>query len=72
MRPMHVDIQLIEANGRVIAEKTDDLDTPRHPQISSSRHGHQSYVASFPLSEARQAVKIRVVYHGDYHREGNS
>jgi hypothetical protein len=72
VRPMHVDIQLIDANGRVIAEGTDDLDTPRHPQISSSRRGHQSYVASFPLSDARQAVKIRVVYHGDYHRKGNS
>ena len=72
MRPMHVDIQLIDANSRVIAEKTDDLDTPWDPQISSSRHGHQSYVASFPLSDARQAVKIRVVYHSDKHREGSS
>lgn len=72
MRPMHVDIQLIDANSRVIAEKTDDLDTPWDPQISSSRHGRQSYVVSFPLSDARQAVKIRVVYHSDKHREGSS
>ncbi len=63
MRPMHVDIQLIGTNGQVIAETTDDLDAPRHPRVSSGRHGRQPYVASFPLSEARQAVKIRVLYH---------
>jgi hypothetical protein len=62
-RPMHVDIQLIGTNGQVIAETTDDLDAPRHPRVSSGGHGRQPYVASFPLSEARQAVKIRVLYH---------
>jgi hypothetical protein len=72
MQPMHVDIQLIGAGGRVIAEKTDGFNTPQHPRSGSGRHGHQSYVASFPLSDARQAVKIRVVYHSDEHREGNS
>jgi hypothetical protein len=71
-QPMHVDIQLIGAGGRVIAEKTDDLDSPQHPRSGSRRRGHRSYLASFPLSDARQAVKIRVVYHGDDHREGNS
>lgn len=72
MQPMHVDIQLIGAGGRVIAEKTDDLDSPQHPRSGSGRRGHQSYVASFPLSDARQAVKIRVVYHGGDHRKGSS
>ena len=71
-RPMHVDIQLVGASGRVIAEKTDDLHSFKHPRTASGSHGHRSYVASFPLTDARQAVKIRVVYHGDYHREGNS
>lgn len=72
MEPMHVDIQLIGAGGRVIAEKTDDLDWPRQPRSGSGRRGRQSYVASFSLNEARQAVKIRVVYHGDDHREEDS
>jgi hypothetical protein len=62
-RPMHIDVQLIGADGQVIAEKSDDLDAPRHPRVSSGRHGRQPYVASFPLSEARRAVKIRVLYH---------
>jgi hypothetical protein len=67
VQPMHVDIQLIGADGCVVAEKTDDLDSPKHPRIGSGRHGHQSYVASFPLSEARQAVRIRVVCHRYHH-----
>ena len=66
-RPMHVDVQLISADGRVVAQETDDLVTPKHPLTSSFRHAHQSYVASFPLSEARRAVKIRVVYHESAH-----
>jgi hypothetical protein len=70
-RPMHVDIQLIGADGRLIAEKTDYPGPPQHPRIGSGRHG-QSYVASFPLGEARQAVKIRVVYHAGQHSKGNS
>lgn len=72
LQPMHVDIQLIGADGRLLAEKTDSLDGPRHPRTGSGRHGHRSYVASFPLSEARQAVKIRVVYHAGPHSKGNS
>ena len=72
MRPMHVDIQLVGASGRVIAEKTDGIDSPHHPRSASGSRGHRSYVASFPLSDARQAVKIRVVYHYGDHREGNS
>ena len=72
MHPMHVDIQLVGASGRVIAEKTDDIDSPHHPRSGSGSRGHRSYVASFPLSDARQAVKIRVVYHYGDHRKGNS
>jgi hypothetical protein len=62
-RPMRVDVQLIGADGRVVAQKSDELDTPKHLRLSSGRHGHNTYVASFPLSQARRAVKIRVVYH---------
>jgi hypothetical protein len=72
MKPMHVDVQLIGAGGRIIAEKSDDLDSPWHPRSSSGRHRHHSYVASFPLGQARQAEKIRVVYHEGDHRKGNS
>ena len=63
----HVDVQLIGPGGNVIAEKQDDID-PVHPRTARSRGGHQSYVASFPLSEARHAARIRVIYHGEAHR----
>ena len=72
VQPMHVDIKLIGADGRVIAEKTEVLDAPQHPRTSSGSLRHRSYVASFPLSQARQAVKIRVVYHEGDHRKGRS
>ena len=64
IRPARVDIQLIAADGRIIAEKTEDLDTPGHPRTAGGRRGNYSYVARFPLSKAREAAKIRVVYHG--------
>ena len=63
----HVDVQLIGPAGNVIAEKQDDIDR-MHPRTSRSRGGHHSYAASFPLSEAHQAARIRVIYHGDAHR----
>lgn len=58
----HVDIRLVDSSGRVVAEKQDDID-PGHPRLSSGRTGRYSYVASFPLPEARQAAKIIVQYH---------
>ena len=72
VQPMHVDVKLIAADGRVIAEKTGRLGAPRHPRTSSGNLGHQSFVASFPLSEARQGAKIRVVYHTGQHSTGDS
>ena len=63
----HVDVQLIGPAGNVIAEKQDDIDR-MHPRTSRSRGGQHSYAASFPLSEAHQAARIRVIYHGDAHR----
>lgn len=62
----HVDIQLISAAGRVVAEKQDDIN-PMHPKPGGGRRFNDSYVASFPLSEARQASKIRVIYHSGSH-----
>ncbi|MET0252934.1 MAG: hypothetical protein ABW214_02765, partial [Terrimicrobiaceae bacterium] len=72
VQPMHVDVKLIAADGRVIAEKADRLGAPRHPRTSSGNRGHQPFVASFPLSEARQVAKIRVVYHTGHHSQDNS
>jgi len=63
----HVDVQLIDNTGRVVAEKQDDIDPP-HPKSGSSRSGQISYVASFPIHEARQAAKIEVRYHLDGHQ----
>lgn len=58
----HVDVELIGANGRVLAEKHDKL-SPSHPRLSGGQGRKHSYVVSFPLETARQAVKIRVRYH---------
>jgi hypothetical protein len=62
----HVDIQLIDGSGQVIAEKQDDNDLA-HPRTARGHHGRHTYVASFPLSEARQAAKVRVTYHNGSH-----
>ena len=72
IRPAHVDVQLIGADGSIIAEQSDALGTPYHPQTAHGRRGDQSYVASFLLSELQRAVKIRVVYHRGEHRDDNS
>jgi hypothetical protein len=58
----HVDVQLLDAQGRVLAEKQDDIDHA-HPRTASGRIGNSTYVASFPLELARQAASIRVSYH---------
>lgn len=67
----HVDVQLIGPGGNIIAERKYDIE-PLHPRSTWSRGGHRSYVASFPLSEAPRAAKIRVIYHGEAHRGANS
>ena len=72
MQPTHIDIQLVGLDGRILAERTDDLDSPRNRWSGGGRHDRQSYVASFPLSEARKAAKIRVTYHASAHGKDNS
>ncbi len=67
----HVDIQLIGAAGNVIAEDQNDIN-PMHPRPGGGKRFTDSYVVSFPLSQARQAVKIRVTYHSSSHSKGNS
>jgi hypothetical protein len=61
----HVDVQLLSASGKVIAEKRDDID-PQHPAAGGGRRAQGAFVASFPLSEARQAARIRVTYHAQH------
>ena len=67
----HVDVQLIGPGGDVIAEKQDDIG-PVHTRAGWSRSGRHSYVASFLLSDAHQAARIRVIYHGGAHRGTSS
>lgn len=58
----HVDVTLVRSDGRILAEKQDDI-SPQHPRLSGSRGGKYSYVVSFPIATAREAAKIRVSYH---------
>jgi hypothetical protein len=65
----HVDIQLIGSSGHVIAEDQNDIN-PLHSAPGGGKRFTDSYVVSFPLSDARKAVKIRVIYHGGAHSKG--
>jgi hypothetical protein len=66
----HVDIQLIGNNGQIIEQEQDDIDLA-HPRTARGRHGLRPYVASFPLSEARKATRIRVTYHNESHPDND-
>jgi len=67
----HVDIQLIGPSGNVIAEEQNDIN-PMHPPPGGGKRFTDSYVVSFPLSQARHATKIRVIYHSSANSQGNS
>ena len=67
----HVDIQLVDGGGGIVAAKRDRIEAS-HPRTGRSRNRHLPYVASFPLSEAQQAAKVRVICHSDAHRGSNS
>lgn len=60
--PAHIDVQLIDARGRVLAERRDDID-PAHPRSASGKSGRYTYVASFPIEDARRASKVVIRYH---------
>ncbi|CAN5808766.1 hypothetical protein BH09VER1_BH09VER1_32750 [soil metagenome] len=62
----HVDVLLVGTDGLVIAEKKDAIN-PLHPAPGGGKRFVDSYVLSFPLSEARQAAKIRVNFHSGTH-----
>lgn len=62
----HVDVQLVDAQGRVIAEVRERI-SYRHPNTGNGKIGRSPFAASFPLAEARQAAKIVVRYHSGSH-----
>ena len=64
--PAHVDIQLLAADGTVLAEKRDDID-PGHPRLSRARSGLYPFVVSFPLAEMQGADRIVVRYDSKSH-----
>ena len=62
----HVDVQLLRANARVIAQGRDDIGAAQ-PKPGGGKRLHDSFAVSFPLSDAREADRIRVVYHTGNH-----
>jgi hypothetical protein len=59
--PAHVDVLLIAADGTVVAEERDDIDSS-HPRLSRGRNGQIPFVGSFPLGVSREAESIRITY----------
>jgi hypothetical protein len=64
----HVDIQLINGDRGIIAEKQDSI-REVSPREQNARNRLYSYVASFPLEIARQATSIRVTYSPFSHKD---
>jgi len=62
----HVDVQLIGSSGKVIVEEQNEINSV-HPAHGGGRRFTDLYVVSFPLNKARQAVKIRIIYHSNAH-----
>jgi hypothetical protein len=61
-----MDVQLIGRAGNVVAEKQDDIDR-EHPRLCG-RAASLLLCRELPASEAHEAARIRVIYHGDAHR----
>jgi hypothetical protein len=64
----HVDILLVSSNGTVVAEKQDKINA-LHAAPGGGKRYDDSFVASFPLAEARRAEKVRVVLRGNPHTQ---
>jgi len=62
----HVDVQLVDAKGRVVAEERESI-SYGHPRTGAGKTGRSAFVVSFPLTEARQAAKVVVRYHSTSH-----
>lgn len=58
----HVDVELLAADGSLIAEGRDDID-PSHPRLARGRHGRIPFVISFPADLATPTSVIRLTYH---------
>ncbi len=58
----HVDVQLLAADGSVVAESRDDIDSG-HPRLSQGRHGRVPFVVTFPTSQSGPAAVVHVTYH---------
>ncbi|MFZ4773890.1 MAG: hypothetical protein ACOYM3_00910 [Terrimicrobiaceae bacterium] len=62
----HIDVELIGADGKVLAEVRDTIKSSG--ALREARGGrYSSYVASFPIAQAKEAVRIRVRYHQQNH-----
>jgi len=62
----HIDVDLIGADGKVLAGVLEDIKVLS--PLREARGGrHSAYVASFPIAQAREAVRIRVRYHQQSH-----
>jgi hypothetical protein len=62
----HVNVQLFAADGSLVAEGRDDIDSA-HPRLSRGRHGRVPFVVTFPPELARQAALVHVTYHPTPH-----
>jgi len=62
----HVDVQLVDGEGRVVASQQDNIE-PASPSPAGSHSGRHRYSVSFPLAEARQSAKVVIRYHLDGH-----
>lgn len=62
----HVEVQLLDPKGRVIARQTDRI-APVSPKRDSKQR-ITAFHAKFPNSVASKASSVRVVYHGEPHK----
>jgi hypothetical protein len=61
----HVDIQLLDASGRVIAASQDGI-VPAYPRVERRRAGRYSFTACFPRPVG-DGWTVHVSYHADAH-----
>lgn len=62
----HVDVELLDASGRVIATRQDAIDAA-HPRIERRRGGKYPFALGFADDVAGSVRSIRVVYHAHAH-----
>ena len=62
----HVDVELLDASGRVIATRQDAIDAA-HPRIEQRRGGNYPFALGFADDVAGRVRSIRVVYHAHAH-----